>query len=176
MSEIAGSRIGRPPRPLSERFWEKVGKQPGCWIWTGKRNRQGYGRAYSGGEFGYEIAAHRLAWELTNGPIPPGLCVLHRCDNPSCVNPDHLWLGSQADNVRDMIDKGRRGDSSLIGVRNGRAKLTPEAAGQIRSLHARGLATYTDLARVYGVGKSTICRVVLERAWMDGGARGPVCR
>src|SRR5687767_4720826 len=91
-------------RPLSERFWEKVRKTDGCWLWTASRNAKGYGQIM------YQrrpIHAHRVSWQLANGPIPDGLCVLHRCDNPQCVNPGHLFLGTIVDNNRDMFAKGR---------------------------------------------------------------------
>lgn len=93
-------------RPLEERFWKKVKKSniSDCWIWSGFKNPHGYG--------GIEIKggmalAHRVAWELTYGKVPEELYVLHHCDNPTCVNPSHLFLGTQADNIRDMCLKGR---------------------------------------------------------------------
>lgn len=95
---------------MSERFWSKVQKSEGCWEWQGER-RPGafcYGRfeQYLDGEI-LRVAAHRMAWTLEHGPIPQGLCVLHRCDNPPCVRPDHLFLGTMADNTHDMMAKGR---------------------------------------------------------------------
>ncbi len=96
----------RTPKPLEERFWAKVRKSDGCWEWTGAANRQGYGRIALGRASGPR-RAHRIAWELTHGPVPDGLWVLHHCDNPPCVRPDHLWLGTRADNARDCRLKGR---------------------------------------------------------------------
>lgn len=96
---------GRKPSPLTpeERFWAKVEKGPDCWEWKAFRNK-GYGKfTYNGRMY----LAHRLSWILTNGPIPDGLGVLHSCDNPPCVNPDHLFLGTQLDNMRDASNKGR---------------------------------------------------------------------
>lgn len=89
---------------LPERFWSKVEKAEGCWLWTAYRDDDGYGSIRVGRK---AELAHRVAWWLTNGPIPPGLHVLHRCDRPECVNPDHLFLGTQLDNVVDMYRKGR---------------------------------------------------------------------
>ena len=89
-----------PPAPLGERFWIKVQKTPECWMWTASTDSDGYG------QFDHNHA-HRVAWELTYDPIPPGLHVLHRCDNPPCVRPDDLFLGTPADNTRDMVEKGR---------------------------------------------------------------------
>ena len=102
-------RNGIPRRPLAERFWEKVAITRGCWLWTGRpRNAYGYGRLRLGGEHDPTTNAHRVAWLLANGPIPEGLWVLHRCDNARCVRPDHLFLGTPADNIHDMDRKGRR--------------------------------------------------------------------
>lgn len=102
--------------PVAQRFWSKVDKNgpiashaPGlgqCWIWTGSTS-EGYGQINVGGGDGRHDWAHRVSWEIHHGPIPDGLWVLHRCDNPSCVRPDHLFLGTVADNNRDMIAKGR---------------------------------------------------------------------
>lgn len=93
---------GRRIRPLADRFWSKVDRSADCWLWTGARTPTGYGALH-----GQERLAPRMAWTLSVGPIPMGLQVLHRCDNPPCVNPDHLWLGTQQDNMADMIAKGR---------------------------------------------------------------------
>ena len=96
---------GREKKPLWERFWEKVEKGDQCWIYKGSH---GTGNLY--GQFrirGKELRAHRLAWQFAFGPIPKGLNVLHSCDNPPCVRPDHLFLGTQLDNIHDMMRKGR---------------------------------------------------------------------
>jgi hypothetical protein len=106
-----------PRKSLADRFHTKVGPSDaqGCTPWlAGRSKNKGYGRVHSGGHKGKLLLAHRVAWELTNGPIPKGLCVLHKCDNKLCVNPDHLFLGTNKDNTEDMIRKGRhrcgRGD------------------------------------------------------------------
>lgn len=86
------------------RFWKRVNKTASCWEWQGARNKTGYGTVC----FNYKTwRTHRYAWHITYGSIPVNLCVLHHCDNPPCVNPDHLWLGTHADNVRDRENKGR---------------------------------------------------------------------
>ncbi len=100
-------KTGRPATPPSARFWQKVQKGDGCWEWQGSRNKLGYGITSLRGR---AIRAHRVSWEIVNGPIPDGLLVCHRCDNPACVRPDHLFLGTQIDNLRDMRTKGRGND------------------------------------------------------------------
>lgn len=86
-------------------FWNHVKKTDSCWEWLGPKDRDGYGR-YNMKPSRY--GAHRLAYEWIKGPIPPNMVVCHSCDNPSCVNPDHLWIGTQLDNIADMDAKGRR--------------------------------------------------------------------
>jgi len=96
---------GPKPRPVAERFWEKVDKTDGCWLWTASRTTSGYGQFCPVGNVPRK--AHRIAWELTYGPVPEGAHVLHRCDTPLCVRPDHLFLGDAAANVDDMWTKSR---------------------------------------------------------------------
>jgi hypothetical protein len=98
---------GAARRPVTERFWKNVRKSDACWEWTANRSTAGYGHIKKGGRQGEQLGAHRVSWELHNGPIPPGLFVCHHCDNPRCVRPDHLFLGTTTDNVRDAICKGR---------------------------------------------------------------------
>lgn len=94
------------PKPLADRFWSKVKKAGAddCWPWTGSLNNKGYGQIYTKSR---GMLAHRVSWQLNRGPIPVGLFVLHRCDNPRCVNPDHLFTGTGIDNQQDSVRKGR---------------------------------------------------------------------
>jgi hypothetical protein len=144
--------------PAEQRFWAKVEKTATCWVWTACRHPQGYGQFGCAGRI---VKAHRVAWELTHGPIPDGLQVCHRCDNPPCVNPDHLFLGTQRDNNHDCIAKGRA--KNLRGAAHGRARLSAEDVLAIRATHPA--ASYSALARHYGVSKATIAAVVQGRNW-----------
>src|SRR5262245_52091786 len=90
-------------KPLQDRFWKYVNKTETCWLWTGAKHEFGYGLINKGGAGGRILRAHRVIWEWTNGPIPKGFFVCHHCDVPACVRPDHLFLGTNKDNVQDMI-------------------------------------------------------------------------
>jgi hypothetical protein len=108
--------------------------------------------------------AHRYSWELHFGPVPAGLQVCHHCDNRGCVRPDHLFLGTPADNTRDMCEKGRQGHRSSPGEKNGFAKLTNDQVLEIRRRTANG-ETGTTLARELGVSNSAISGIVLRKSW-----------
>lgn len=146
---------------LEARFWAKVKKSDGCWEWTAMK-RRGYGRIARDGKGSGMLTAHRLSWEFAHGTIPEGILVLHKCDNPSCVRPDHLFLGTYGDNAADRVAKGREGDRS--GEKNGRAKLTSEQVAEIRQLHAEG-KSYRDLASAYGVNYSHVGHIVNGDNW-----------
>ncbi len=98
-------RVGRPPRPVQERFESKYIKDlSGCWLWQAGKDSNGYGKLQISGK---STGAHRISWELTNGPVPEGMLVLHTCDTPNCVNSNHLFIGTNTDNMRDKVSKGR---------------------------------------------------------------------
>lgn len=121
-----------------KKFWNNVQRSDGCWTWSGARHERGYGRFRVGSVV---HRAHRFAWLITRGDIPQGMHVLHRCDNPSCVRPDHLFLGSHADNMRDKARKGRNTASR---------KLTASDARAIKAALANGTDMVT-IARAYNV-------------------------
>lgn len=106
---------------LKERFYSKVSVSDGCWEWIGSINGCGYGSIKHQGK---TLGSHRVSYELHKGEIPAGMHVMHKCDNPSCVNPDHLLIGTHADNMRDMYLKNRR--IPATGLKNGAAKLSPD--------------------------------------------------
>lgn len=158
---------GRTRRPLSERFWEKVDRldPDECWEWQACRNSNGYGRMHSGRRKGEAVLAHRASWELHNGSIPDGLFVCHKCDNPACVNPEHLWLGTQADNNWDMFSKGRCNGGCGPGEQNGQSRLTNEQVITIRARYANGGTTHQELCDEYGVSIRTIGHVITRKSW-----------
>lgn len=153
---------------ISARFWSKVDKSGDCWIWSGTPASRGYG-AFSAQ--GRTLRAHRVAWELTFGAIPNGLLVCHRCDVRNCVRPDHLFLGTDADNMADRDTKGRArprlmpGHSfNCIGSQNNAARFTEDDVVTIRTRHDAG-ETQTALAREFGVSQNAIWRVVSRKGW-----------
>lgn len=157
---IPGHKNGPDRTPLEDRFWAKVNKTDGCWLWTGFLGQNGYGRISRGGRYGKDDGAHRISWELHFGPIPDDMWVCHHCDNPACVRPDHLFLGRARDNVADKIRKGR----SSMGHRNAGAKLTQEDVESIRHLAAAGVPQVTIAAK-FGVSRSTVSAVVLRQRY-----------
>lgn len=123
-----------------EQFWAKVDKSGECWIFHGAHDPQGYGYVNRAALAPHMLKAHRYSWMLANGPIPDGMCVLHRCDNPPCVNPDHLWLGTIGDNNRDKMLKGRASRVTRnAGTKQWQSILTDDLVRYIRSQHAAGV-------------------------------------
>lgn len=145
---------------LKERFWAKVSKTRTCWLWTGTRTPLGYGRINIGKR--RSDYAHRLSYLWTHGEIPEGVFVLHHCDNPSCVRPDHLFLGTHKDNMKDMREKNR---SRKRGEENPQAKLTAEDVINIRRIYRLRRATQQQLATRYKVTQTTICNIINRILW-----------
>ena len=163
--------------PMPERFWARVdatGGPDACWQWLANRERDGYGNFRLDNQ---QQKAHRVAWTLAIGRIPHGLIVLHRCDNPACVNPAHLSLGTQADNVADRSAKGRSASGDRHGTRTkphrvargeraAQAKLTPDDVWAIRHCMLKHrLFTRAEIARDYGVSQVAIGKIANNENW-----------
>lgn len=151
-------------KPLEQRFWAKVDKNGpvpdhrpelgACWIWIGSKTSNGYGKISA---YRRLDMSHRVSWRLHFEPIPPGMNVLHSCDNPACLRPDHLFLGTTLDNVRDRIQKNR--------TVKGSAKLTEEAVREIRDKYRSTKVSMAQLGKQYGVSPATICLAITRQTW-----------
>jgi hypothetical protein len=157
---------------IYERFWLKVHKTQSCWLWIGAKWPFGHGKIKNGKR---TLVAHRISWEIHFGVIPDGLCVLHKCDIPSCVNPDHLFLGTKTDNNLDRDSKNRQasGDRSGLRVHPDRvcrgekqwnSKLTPSDVDEIRLRFSMG-ESQTSLSKIFPVCQSHISKIILNQAW-----------
>lgn len=159
---------GRRDEPWTQetrvrRFWDRVDRNEGegCWEWQGARYPSHYGRvSVHLGSSRATVMAHRFSWEIHNGPIPEGLVVCHRCDNPPCVNPAHLFVGDVQANHDDMIAKGRM----PRGSERAHSKLTEDDVREIRARLADG-ATHLHIARAFGVHRSTIYDIAVGKKW-----------
>lgn len=143
-----------------DRFWSKVYKIPdsnGCLNWTAS-HRNGYGVF---GEYKKTHDAHRLAWRLTHGDVPPGMCVCHKCDNRSCCNVSHLFLGTPLNNMRDKMSKGRQ----LVGEQNSHAVLTARDAVNIRALCDWSAFRQKDVASEYRISRALVSLIVSRKRW-----------
>lgn len=145
-------------------FWARVKPDlfTGCWEWMGPKTSFGHGTS---ARIDGERVAHRLSWLLTYGPIPEGGWVLHHCDNPPCVNPQHLYVGTLWENARDRTVRGRGGHHKCAGENHPNSKLTIEAVRAIRARYTATRGEQIALAREYGVSDQTIRRIVRARAW-----------
>jgi hypothetical protein len=154
--------------PFEVRFWSKVDKSGSCWLWTAQTNDHGYGLfpvINSALKYRKTLSTHRVSWIAHNGDIPPGMHVLHKCDTPACVNPEHLFLGTHADNVADSISKGRHSNPPYArGSRTTSAKLKEADVLHIRALRDGG-ATQRAIGLLYGVTRSAIGSIVNRRRW-----------
>jgi hypothetical protein len=157
---------------LASRFWSKVERTNGCWIWRGTRMHQGYGMFWADG---HTRRAHRVAYELNVGPIPVGQQVCHTCDNPACVRPDHLFLGTQQDNMTDKVRKGRaavgnrngastRPETRARGERHGMARLNWTTVLAIRAASEFG-ASGASIARKFDLSTSQVHRILHGQSW-----------
>lgn len=141
------------PEVVQQRFWLKVAKSDGCWEWQGTRQEHGYGSLRHGKN--RKWYAHRVSFAIANGDIPKGMSVCHRCDNPSCVRPDHLFLGTHAENLADAAAKLRF---------PARSSLTPRDIPYVRELNGIGFSQ-RELAKMYGVAQATVGAIIRREIW-----------
>lgn len=147
-------------RPIAERFWKKVDKSGECWLWTGNKDKHGYGRIRCDHR---KIRVHRVSFMIKFGEIPTGLCVCHKCDNPPCVNPEHLFLGTHADNIKDMFAKHR--NNPPRGQRNHSAKLNERKVRLIRKIVSSHSMSNRRIAKRFGVSSQSIDAIANGRSW-----------
>lgn len=145
----------------TERFWAQVEHTDSCWLWRGSRNSMGHGRMFDKTIYAYRLA-HRLSFEAFKGAIPEGLIVMHSCDVPACVNPDHLSVGTHGDNARDRNQKGR--GVRLSGEANPASKLTTAQVLDAIARRGRG-ETLRSIGKDFGVTESCICNVTRGKMW-----------
>ena len=153
MTASTGKYAKRRLSPLAGRFWPRLDKSGDCWEWTGHKIDSGYGRIVVDGR---RELSHRVAFRLSGYSIPLGMCVCHHCDNPGCCNPNHLFLGTHADNMRDMAEKGRS--------RSGSAKLIQEDVPRIRDMIRCGVRQI-DIAKVFCVERTAISSINRGKTW-----------
>ena len=142
-----------------DRFWSHVRKTDKCWVWTGVPANHGYGQFRVGDK---KKLVHRLSWEMANGPIPDGLCVCHHCDNPICVRPEHLFLGTKQQNHDDMLAKGRRNVAK--GQCHGNAVLSDVDVITIRALYHWSSFNIRDISNEYGVSFNQVWLIVNNKS------------
>ncbi|QBP33292.1 HNH endonuclease [Gordonia phage BrutonGaster] len=158
-------RPGPKSKPLQERLLSKIATtDSGCWEFTGSLEPSSYGRVWSGGEGGRMLWAHRASWVVHRGEIPDGMFVCHACDNPPCVNPDHLFLGDHKDNMADMARKGRFNLPKLRGESHPGHMLTKQDVQEVRALHSEGVSS-RRLGELYGVSKTSILNIINRKTW-----------
>lgn len=148
-----------------DRFWRKVarGSEDDCWLWTGSRDGKGYGLFHVAG--GQERRAHRFAWTVSHSAIPHGMHVCHHCDTPSCVNPKHLFIGTNADNVRDKVAKSRQYHPDPMN--NPARVLAPDDVEKIRALFASHTLTARQLARAFEISDVHVYTIVNRKSWIS---------
>ena len=151
---------------LKRRFWEKVNKTEGCWIWSAGL-RRGWGRITEDGNSG-SLVASRVSWEIHFGEIPSGLSVLHKCDNRACVNPSHLFLGTQKDNMVDMVEKGRCKPPTFYGEDSTAAKLDWRKVDELRKRREKEKLSYRMLGAIYGISHTQARHICGGRYWVPG--------
>lgn len=154
-------RLRKPAEQIAERFWDKVNKLRGCWEWDGWKSRStGYG-GYSAN--GKQDVAHRWAWQITNGAIPAGQHVLHKCDNKICVNPAHLYLGNARQNYIDMMARQGHEYFGKCGEKNHQSRYTAKDINRLRVLSAT--IQQKSLAKLFAMSKGNVSRIINRTLW-----------
>jgi hypothetical protein len=151
--------------PLKDRFLAKIKKTNSCWKWTGHKVYGGYGSLFCGITGKGNISAHRASWMIFKGEIPKGLWVLHKCDNPECANPDHLFLGTCQDNVADMIKKGRKVSNPPKGEKSNLSKFSNSQVKAIRYLYKSKHILLREFAQLFNVDSKTIGRIIRKETY-----------
>ena len=146
--------------PIVDRIMRKTTKTSTCWLWKGSRGHMGHGQIMCDRNVHnrrFLVSTHRAMWEYANGPIPDGLCVLHRCDVPNCVRPDHLFIGTKSDNSADMVSKGRQKKGDELP----QSKLTESDVRAIRS----SVLPQNAIAKQFGISQPAVCAIRTRKAW-----------
>lgn len=151
----------RPVIPIEQRLWRKTSVlgEDDCWPWNGFRLPSGHGQISRGRAGQGHKGSHVVAWEAINGPVPEGLCVCHHCDNPPCCNPKHLFLGTNLDNIKDMIAKGRNPKGEALAK-----KLNNTSVLEIRARRAKG-ETCLSIAKDFNISRSMVGHIAQGRQW-----------
>ncbi len=149
----------------------RVNRETGCWEWIRGKTSSGYGSFYYRSK---RQQAQRVSWQLFVGKFPAHLWVLHKCDNKACVNPDHLFLGTRLDNIRDMDAKGRRVTLPPRGENSGQSKLTHDQASRIIELYETGRYYQHEIAAMFGVGKGAVSKIMRGETWACLGRQSQV--
>lgn len=150
-------------KSVQERFWSKVNRDndDGCWEWVGGKVRGGYGWFKSDDK---HYQAHRFVWMITYGEIPNGMLICHTCDNPSCVNPKHLWLGTDKTNAEDRVRKKRQSRGT---TNHPKIRVSPEQVKEMRKVYSLGNISMRKLASIYGICYSETNAILNHRTWKD---------
>ena len=147
---------------LRNRFFSKVDKTESCWVWSSYKTKEGYGRIQA---FGKPMYSHRISWLIHFGKIPNGKEVCHRCDNPSCVNPKHLFIGTHKDNMQDMFKKGRRKENQRRGERHWKSNLKEKDILRIRNLYSQGDISMKNIGLLFSIKPNTVFYIVHRKNW-----------
>lgn len=154
---------------IEQRLDNYIDKTGDCWLWTIGTFNYGYGRLSI--QKGKQVRAHRFIYEMVFGKIPDGLNVLHKCDNPRCVKPKHLYLGTQKDNVADMMNRKRGGYKKFCGESHHNSKLRRKDINEIKSLWEKGGLLQREIAEKFNISQQVVSKIVNNKAWLEDGVK-----